>query len=118
MRQIIEKVKFQQEFMGYADMIERSSELRMVHGRDIALALIKEVSEVLDEMPWKPWRPLREQPCNQAKASHEIADVIVFAVVLHLTLCPGQSLEEAMQEVLKKVDKRIETQNYGKQGEM
>jgi hypothetical protein len=118
MRQIIERIKIQQEIMGYAGMIERSPELRMDYGRDIALALMKEVSEVLDEMPWKPWKPITEQPCNQVKASREIADVIVFAVVLHLTLCPSCSLEEAMREVLKKIDNRINTQNYGKQGEM
>lgn len=118
MQKIIERIKIQQEVMGYAHMIERSPELRMDYGRDIALALTKEVSEVLDEMPWKPWKPLYDQPCNQSRASREIADIIVFAVVLHLTLCPGRSLEESMQEVLSKVDERIKTTNYGKQGEL
>ena len=118
MQEIIERIRNQQKLMGYTEMIQHSPEARMDYGRDIALALVKEVSEVLDEMPWKPWKSLWTQSMNEKKASLEVADVIVFAVVLHLTLCPGYSLEEAMQEVLDKIDNRVKTTNYGKQGEL
>ncbi len=117
MQQIIDEIKELQTVMGYTDYINKNADNRLSYGRNISLALVVELVEVLQNVPWKPWKSLFDQKLDCESASKEIADVIVFAVVLHLTFCPHSNLEDDVWEALKKVRKRVENENYGKQGE-
>ncbi len=112
MIQMFKQIQELQKKMGYDNFTE---EQRWTYFRDISLALIKEVSETLDEVPWKPWVPIVSQTYNEEKAAMEIIDVMVFSFVLWYTLNPAISIEEAWQKTLDKIEKRIKQTNYGKQ---
>ena len=56
--ELIAKIKQQQTAMGYRRLILGNKFYRLRYIREISLALQKEVSEFLDEIPWKPWRAL------------------------------------------------------------
>lgn len=112
MQEIIKRIKAQQKAMGYTDFIDQSEENQVDYIRDITLALIKETTEFLDETPWKPWKKKDEQHFHRANAIHEICDIIVFAIVLHLTVDPDVPLEMVMGLTLDKIDERINN-GYG-----
>jgi len=99
--------------MGYIDFINESEKNRLQYTRDVALALHKEVSEFLDEVPWKPWQPVYAQHVDRDAAAKEICDIIVFAIVLYITTDPDMPLEEAMNRTLTKINDRIKS-GYGK----
>ena len=111
MQEIVKRIKAQQKAMGATDIINRSLADRMQYIRNISLALVKETAEFLDEVPWKPWGNITEQHFDQSAASLEVCDIMVFAIVLHLTINPEASLEEAMERTLTKIDNRIKN-NY------
>ena len=102
-----------QKQMGYETFIKESEANRLQYTRDVALALHKEVSEFLDEVPWKPWQPVYAQSIDKEAAAKEICDIIVFAIVLYITTDPLVSLEEAMMRTLTKIQLRIDS-GYGK----
>ncbi len=114
MQEIVKRIESQQRVMGYLDFAWKSEQNRMQYIREIVLALVKETSEFLDEVPWKPWAlpSNTKSQYDTEKANLEICDIIVFAVVLHLTLDPETSLEEAMEQTLTKIDNRINS-GYG-----
>ena len=112
--ELINRVKAQQQAMGYTTMIECSEDLRWSYIRDITLALVKEAAEFLDEIPWKPWMPIEAQPCDKEKAVKEICDIFVFNTVLFLSLGTDLNLNDLLEKTLNKVDNRIKN-GYGKQ---
>ena len=108
----VDRVHALQSRMGYIDFINESLENRTDYTRDVTLALIKEATEVLDELPWKPWKPLDEQVCDGEKAAEEVTDILVFAAVLYIIIKPQESLEEKLLKTLNKISNRIST-GYG-----
>lgn len=96
-----------QDKMGYLGFINESLENRLDYTRDVTLALIKEATEMLDELPWKPWKSLDEQTCNGEKAADEVTDIFVFAAVLYMIIKPQESLEERLVRTLSKINERI-----------
>lgn len=113
MQEIIKRIKAQQSAMGYTEHINQSEENQIDYVRDVTLALMKEVTEFLDEVPWKPWKATDEQNFNKYNATYEIADIIIFAIVLYLTVNPDLPLEMVMGFTLDKIDERIK-QGYGR----
>ncbi len=111
---MLKQIQEQQKAMGYIFDPWDEKE-KWAYFRDISLALIKEASEVLDEVPWKPWKPIKSQTFNEEKAALEICDVMVFSFVLWNTLDPAISFEEAWQKTMDKIETRIKKTNYGKQ---
>lgn len=114
LQDIVDRIFKAQNDMGYIEKINSSIEDRMDYFRDIALALIKEVSETLDETPWKPWRNLYDQPLDKDKAALEVCDIIVFAAVMYIILEPSMPLEDSMEITLAKNEKRIKLEDYGR----
>lgn len=117
MYEIVNKIYDLQCQMGYLGpdgTATQSIEDRIDYFRDITLALVKEVMEALDEVPWKPWRSIFEQSLNTKKAVYEICDILVFTIVLYLILESPISLEEAMGQTLAKIEKRIKEEGYGR----
>jgi len=112
MQEIIKRIAEQQKTMGHTDMINQSEENRIDYIRDITLALVKETTEFLDETPWKPWKSVEEQEFNPISANCEICDIIVFAIVLHLTIDSDVPLEKVTEITLNKIDERLKT-GYG-----
>jgi dimeric dUTPase (all-alpha-NTP-PPase superfamily) len=104
---LYERIKLQQEEMGYAALIDDSTPGQMDYLRDVSLATVVEIGEFLNEVPWKPWKPLTAQSFDKVKAAEEICDILVFVIVLFISLRPEESLETIMERVLSKVDKRI-----------
>ena len=113
MQKLIDHIRKQQDLMGYKQFCESSRENQSEYIRSISLALHKEVSEFLDEVPWKPWVPFEDQYLDIYAATTEICDIIVFALVLYITLDPPYSLEEVMEATLAKIDSRINN-GYGR----
>ena len=64
MQDLIQRIARQQKDMGYKQLIDESMYNRIDYARDITLALIKETTEFLDEIPWKPWKSPEEQELN------------------------------------------------------
>jgi len=113
LEQLIRNIKHLQKHMGYIDFINESEENRLQYTRDVALALQKEVSEFLDEVPWKPWQSINAQHSDKNAAGNEVCDIIVFAIVLYIITDPDMPLEEAMNRTLTKITDRIKL-GYGK----
>lgn len=114
LNEMVQRIKAQQDKMGYTDYINSSPAARMDYMRDITLALIVEAVEMLQELPWKPWKPMSGQPLNIKKAEEESVDVLVFLIDAMLIINPEMDLEEVLTQVLDKIDKRI-ANKYGKQ---
>ena len=112
--EIVNKIKVQQDKMGYTAYINVGLKERMNYLRDISLSLIVEVVELLQELPFKPWKAIEDQPCNFAEAEKESIDIFVFLIDLMLILNPCIDLEGAITAVLQKIDSRI-AERYGKQ---
>lgn len=112
--EIVNKIKAQQEKMGYTAYINVGIKERMNYLRDISLSLIVELAEVLQELPFKPWKAIEDQPCDFVKAEEESVDIFVFLVDLMLIINPCIDLEGAIMTVLQKIDSRI-AEKYGKQ---
>lgn len=112
LNELIQRVKKQQDKMGYSKYTESSLENRMDYLRDLVLALNVELVEMLQNVPWKPWKPVYEQTLNSKEAEREFSDVFVFLIGICLTINPVMDLEKVLLETLEKVDKRIEN-NYG-----
>jgi len=106
---IVKTIKKQQQKMGYENYINFSKENQLQYMRDISLALTKEVSEFLDEIPWKPWNSIDTQSEDIEAAALELCDIIVFTLVLYITLDPDMPLEKAMEQTLTKINKRIKS---------
>lgn len=114
MQKIVDRIKAQQEKMGYIDFFNQSPDGRIAYIREVTLALVKEAMEFLDETPWKPWGKKADRAeYNLEAAALEICDIIVFAIVLYLSLHPTIPLEEAMERTLAKIDERLK-QGYSK----
>lgn len=100
--------------LGYSHPIKDPFE-RWQYYKDQTFALIVEAVEAVQNTPWKPWKPASEQPFEKMKTAYEICDMFVFVFNLWITLNPPISLEDAMENTIKKIEKRIKNENYGKQ---
>lgn len=113
-KELLTRIKAQQDSMGYTAYIEAGFENRMNYLRDLSLALVVELSEMLQNLPWKPWKAIEDQPYDLNKANGEYSDIMVFLIDIFLTLNPTLDLEAFLSATLDKIDKRI-TEKYGKQ---
>jgi len=103
--EIIDKVKEQQEYMGFTYSVD--------YIRDLVLAAHMELSEVLNELPWKPWKPAEAQNYNPEAAAKEVVDVIIFCLDIIISLKQEDNIENLVGETLKKIDLRLQGGNYG-----
>jgi len=91
-------------------------EQRMQSMRNSSLALMMELAELVDSVPWKPWRSARNQTFDKNNATREAVDIIFFLVSiceeLHIT---SEDLELKFHEVLKNNYKRLDN-GYSKKG--
>jgi hypothetical protein len=109
-----------QTLLGVAPEKFTSAEAKLQYIRNTCLALHKECSEFLDELPWKPWVALEDQQYNQSAAAEEIVDIIIFALNLwiHIGAYPTEhSGFELGKQIRRKQDinmRRIEKQQHVK----
>lgn len=75
------------------DIIKRTSYIK-----DMSLALIDEIMEVIRETPWKPWK--KHQPFNQDKIKSELIDAWHF--IINLSIAVELSSNEIIKEYTKK----------------
>lgn len=87
---------------------------RMQRFRNVNLAIIAEVIELLDSMPWKPWRELDQSFWDTDNATREIVDILFFlgSVLEILEITPEQLIKK-FEWVLKNNYERI-TNGYSK----
>ena len=85
-------------------------EQRMQAMRNNALALVMELAELVDSVPWKPWRHVSDQPEDKDNAVREVVDIIFFLVGicenLHIT---AEDIEIKFHEVIKNNYKRLDS---------
>jgi len=76
--------------------------------RNKSLALMMEVAELVDSLPWKPWREIEDQPYDLDNAKREIVDIIFFLVGIceDLAIEP-EDIEEKFFQVFHNNQKRI-----------
>ena len=103
--EIIEKLKEQQSLI--------KPEPDMAYVRDLVLAAHIELAEVLQELPWKPWKSKDTQPNNKLNAIKEVIDTIIFCFEIIIALGMEDKIEDLFGEIFKKIDGRIQEENYG-----
>jgi hypothetical protein len=84
----------QREFqasMGY-DFASMGLEMRVEYIKDMTLAAVRELFELLDETSWKPWAT--GTYVNRAKAFGELVDAWHFFMNLALALCPNATPDD------------------------
>jgi len=111
-QELIKRIKEQQRAMGYLSAIRLSEDAKIEYIRNLALALQVEIAEFMQEIPWKPWDPGVLLDGQKERAAMELVDVLVFWCDLWIALDPQIPIETAIEETLKKIDKRINT-GYG-----
>lgn len=93
-------IKSYHEELGH-NMADGSLDQRMQSMRNSALALVMELSELVDSTPWKSWRKIEDQTFDKDNATREVIDIIFFLVSiceeLHIT---PQELEKKFDEVV------------------
>ena len=103
--EIFEKLKEQQS------IIQPEPDIGYI--RDMVLAAHIELAEVLQELPWKPWKPKDTQPNNKLNAAKEVVDTIIFCFDIIIALGMEDKVEDLFGETFKKIDRRIQEENYG-----
>ena len=78
-------IKSYQNKLGYTFKYD-STEERMEHIRNLALAQNVEVSEFLEWLPYKAWRNIEDQPYNIPEAALELIDQFFFLADMWLAL--------------------------------
>ena len=82
---------------------------RMNSVRSSSLALIMEIAELVDSLPWKPWRSLEDQNYNIDNVKREMIDIIFFLVAICEDLrISAEDLEIKFHEILKNNYKRLD----------
>ena len=93
--------------LGY-DRASFTKSERMEDFRNNALALMMEVSELVDSVPWKPWRDLKDQKLDKDNATREVVDILFFLVGLCETLqISSTELEDKFYRVLGNNQERL-----------
>jgi len=91
-------------------------EQRMNSFRNSSLALMMELAELVDSMPWKPWRSVEEQTYDIENAKREVVDILFFLVSLceemHVT---AEDIEIKFHQVIANNYKRLDN-GYSKKG--
>jgi NTP pyrophosphatase (non-canonical NTP hydrolase) len=87
---------------------------KVASSRNIALAIMMELAELVDSIQWKPWRELADQPFDRENIKREIVDILFFLVAFcedyEIT---GQELYDKFQWVLAHNYERL-TNGYSK----
>lgn len=65
--------------------------------RNMALATIIEISEVINESPWKPWKPENYKEVDFEKVLGELADVQIF--VFNMLLHYGVNMDQLSKAI-------------------
>lgn len=76
--------------------------------KENALALIVEVTEMLNEINWKPWKETKKE-INQEALLYEIVDILQFmGNIINAAGITAEALEDAYRQKLMINTKRIE----------
>ena len=57
-------------------------EQRVQSVRNLSLAVMMELAELVDSTPWKPWRPMVDQGFYRDNAAREVIDIMFFLVAI------------------------------------
>ena len=57
-------------------------EQRVQSVRNLSLAVMMELAELVDSTPWKPWRPMEDQGFDRDNAAREVIDIMFFLVAI------------------------------------
>jgi hypothetical protein len=94
-----------------------SSEQRLQDFRNNVVALMMELAELTDSVPWKPWREIQDQPMDKDNACREVIDIIFFLVGLcEILEISVEELETKFYYILGNNYVRIDT-DYSKKME-
>ena len=91
-------------------------EQRMQSLRNGSLALMMELAELVDSIPWKPWREIADQTFDKDNATREIVDIIFFLVQIceQIQITPREIEHKFNQVLLNNYDRL--TDGYSKKG--
>lgn len=112
LQEALDKIIELQKVMGYYDLCRKDETFRMEYLRNITLATHVELTEFLQEVPWKPWSKGKMTRVQANKAAFELADVLVFTLVLWATLNPDVGLDDVLGSTCVKIEKRIKETDY------
>ncbi len=108
MKKDLQAIKRYQKKLGY-DYDNMSHHMRMVSFRDNVAALIAELGELMQEVPWKPWKKTANQEDNILAALDEHADCFFFLANLGLSLgFTPELMDDAFNKKLQVNLQRIE----------
>ena len=94
MHKIIDKIRQHQGAIGKYPL---PKEAQIPYVRDLSLALVVELSEMLRELPWKPWAQAKGPSFEQrVLALEELTDVFIFAFALAVALGMEPLLEASI----------------------
>lgn len=86
--------------------------------RDLALAMIVEVTEALDATPWKPWRPSDYKETDRENLTEELVDILFFFnAIRSLHKISWPELAAALNKKLLENHSRIERGYNNMKGE-
>lgn len=87
---------------------------KMQSVRNLSLALMMELAELVDSLPWKPWREIEDQPFDIDNVKREMIDIIFFlgAIREDLGITP-EELVVTYKDVMINNTKRL-TDGYSK----
>jgi dimeric dUTPase (all-alpha-NTP-PPase superfamily) len=81
---------------------------RMQDFRNQALALVMELAELTDSLPWKPWREIQDQTMDRENAKREIVDIIFFLVAIcEILEISASEIEMKFAEIISNNWRRI-----------
>lgn len=84
-------------------------EQQMQQVRNFSLALMMELAELTDSVPWKPWRAYADQPMDINNATREVVDCLFFLAGICETLgISPNDIVRKFREVLANNYKRLE----------
>lgn len=110
MQETFEKIAEHHKNMGFEyDSVEK----KMEYFREFTLGLFKEVSEVMDNVPWKPWKHVYQQNINIRGATEEIVDCLFFLGGMCESLnITGEQLQAVFDFKLAHNQKRLEKHDH------
>jgi dimeric dUTPase (all-alpha-NTP-PPase superfamily) len=97
MKDMLEEIFKRQEFL-QKKLGVYPTYMNETYIKDMTLASIVELTEVLNETPWKPWK--KQQKIDREKYAEELADVLHF--IINLCLAAGITPNELYTRYINK----------------
>lgn len=90
-----------------ADALPTKNDIPPINILTYGFAIMKEITELMDELGWKPWKP--RKPIDRERVADEFADILAFLglLTIYVMRLTGLTTTELAAAYLRKSDVNV-----------